>query len=225
MRMTGKIGGYDPGGNGRHGVATLAVADGKPVKLTFDTVRTVDAALQWLTSEGTPLAVGIDTLTVLSTGESGLRPADRWLRTQYRQARLSVTSPNSLRGAMALNGLALMICLRAACNSILISETHPKVLYFELMKSKRRHNYRKHRIGMNRSLLRWIGLAAATRNDHEWDAVISCFAVFQGMSGRWPADLHRLPTAPGESLVEPSGPSHYYWPLSPNQPLQQTGRA
>ena len=221
MTITGKIVGYDPGGNDNHGVAALIVDDGKPVRLSFATVRNAQAALHWFTLEGIPLAAGIDTLTVLSTEDSGWRPADRWLRGQYARVKNSVVNPNYLQGSMALNGLAVMVSLRSVCSNVLISEPHPKVLYFRL--SGLQYNYQINQIDMNKDLYKWIGLAANTANDHEWDAGVSCFAVLEGMSGRWPTDLHQLPTMGGETLVQPGGPSHYFWPPSPNQALQQTG--
>lgn len=210
MPINGKIVGYDPGGNDRHGVAALLVVDDQPVQLSFNTVRNAEAALHWFTLEGMPLAAGIDTLTVLSTGDSGWRPADRWLRGQYAGVRNSVVNPNYLQGSMALNGLAVMVSLRGVCNSVLISETHPKVLYFRL--SGIQYDYEANQNAMNAHLTQWLGLGANTANDHEWDAAISCFAVLEGLAGRWPTDLHQLPTVPGESLVQPGGPSHYYWP-------------
>jgi hypothetical protein len=223
MAVTGKITGYDPGGNDHHGVAALVVDNGRPVSLSFTTVRNAEAALRWFTAEGAPLAAGIDTLTVLSTGDSGWRPADRWLRQRYQQVQDSVVNPNYLQGAMALNGLAVMVSLRSASKSILISETHPKVLYFHL--SGVRYAYAANQATMNVQLTPWVGLPANTANDHEWDAVVSCYAVLEGMLGRWPTDLHQLPPVNGESFVQPGGPSHYYWPSSANQPLQQTGPA
>jgi hypothetical protein len=209
MPITGKIVGYDPGGNDHHGVAALIVDDGRPVDLSFTTVRNAQAAFQWFTAEGIPLAAGIDTLTVLSTGDSGWRPADRWLHQQYQQVQNSVVNPNYLQGAMTLNGLAVMMSLRGAGKSILVSETHPKVLYFHL--SGIPYAYAANQTVMNAHLTQWIGLQADTTNDHEWDAAVSCFAVLEGMLGRWPTDLHHLPPANGESLVQPGGPSYYYW--------------
>ena len=210
MSITGKIVGYDPGGNDNHGVAALVVENGQPVELSFATVRTAQAALDWFTIGEMPLAVGVDALTVLSMGESGWRAADLWLRSEYPQVRNSVVSPNNLRGAMALNGLSVTYSLRGMCKSILISETHPKVLCFRITGGK--YNYQRNQTAMNALLTEWIGLPTSTTNEHEWDAAVSCFAVLEGMSGRWPTDLHQLPTVAGEMLVQLGGPSHYYWP-------------
>jgi hypothetical protein len=215
MPITGKIIGYDPGGKDKHGVAALIVDSGRPVQLTFATVRNARAALDWFTIGEMPLAAGIDTLTVLSMGDGGWRRADRWLRGKYPQVRNSVVNANHLQGSMALNGLAVMISLRGVTKNVLVSETHPKVLYYHLSGIK--HNYQANQVAMNAQLTQWIGLATNTANDNEWDAVVSCFAVLNGISGRWPTDLHLLPTMVGEKLVHPGGASHYFWPLSPNQ--------
>ena len=210
MPLTGKIVGYDPGGNGKHGVASLIVDNGRPVQLSFTTVRNAQAALDWFIIGEIPIAVGIDTLTVLSMGDSGWRPADLWLRGKYPQVQNSVVNPNYLQGAMSLNGLAVMVSLRAVSEGILISETHPKVLYYRL--SGIQYNYQINQVAMNEHLSQWIGLTTNTTNDHEWDAAVSCFAVREGISRRWTTDLHQLPTVAGEELVQIGGPSNYYWP-------------
>lgn len=210
MALTGKIVGYDPGGNGNHGVASLIVDDGCPIKLSFTTVRNAQAALDWFAIGEIPVAAGIDTLTVLSMGDSGWRPADLWLRGNYPQVQNSVVNPNYLQGAMSLNGLAVMASLRSLSESILISETHPKVLYYHLTGIQ--HNYRINQQLMNDQLSQWIGLSITTGTEHEWDAAVSCFAVFEGVSRRWPNDLHRLPSVADDEFVNMGGPSHFYWP-------------
>jgi len=48
------------------------------------------------------VAAGIDTLTVLSMGNSGWRAADRWLREQYPHVQNSVVNPNYLHYASAV---------------------------------------------------------------------------------------------------------------------------
>jgi len=210
MPLSGKIVGYDPGGNDNHGVASLIVDNGRSIKLSFTTVRNAQAALNWFAIGEIPIAAGIDTLTFLSMGDSGWRPADVWLRGKYPQVQNSVVNPNYLQGAMSLNGLAVMVSLRSMSEGILISETHPKVLYYHL--SGIQYNYRMNQEVMNEHLSQWIGLSTKTANDHEWDAAISCFAVLEGISRRWTTDLHQFPTIADEVLVHLGGPSHYYWP-------------
>ena len=156
------------------------------------------------------LSIGIDTLTMLSTGDSGWRPADRWLRAQYPDVRNSVVNPNYLKGSMALSGLAVSHELRNEFTDIAIIETHPKVLYFELC--GRRYSYEDDQLRMNRDLGTRLALTTNTKTDHEWDAAISAFAAFQSPTKRWTYGLHALPIANGESLVPIAGDTHFYWP-------------
>ena len=58
MSIKGKIVGYDPGGNDKHGVAALIVDNGRPVQLSFKTVRNAQAAFDWFTIGEIPLAAG-----------------------------------------------------------------------------------------------------------------------------------------------------------------------
>lgn len=215
MTLTGRIVGYDPGGNGKHGVASLIVENGRPIELSFATVRNAQTALDWFGIGEIPVAAGIDTLTVLSMGDSGWRPADVWLRVNYPQVQNSVVNPNYLQGAMSLNGLAVMVSLRSLSEDILISETHPKVLYYHLTGIQ--YNYRTNQELMNEQLSQWIGLSINTEKDHEWDALVSCFAVYKGLSRRWTTDLHQLPPIADEVLVHIGGASHFYWPQLRNQ--------
>jgi phage antirepressor YoqD-like protein len=106
-----------------------------------------------------------------------------------------------------------MISLRNVCKKILISETNARALYRFLR--GRKYNYAADQVSMNIELAKWLGLPKSktnTKSDHEWDAGLSCYAVLQGMLKRWRIDLHKLPTAVGETLVQPGGPSYYYWP-------------
>lgn len=82
--MTGTVIGYDPGGNGKHGVARAKVEDGRIVCVITETLNTVEEVLGSICKIEQPLlGIGIDTLTCWATGPSGWRPADRWLRERY----------------------------------------------------------------------------------------------------------------------------------------------
>lgn len=50
----GVIAGYDPGGNGRHGLAALSVRDGVPVKMVTETLHTAEDVF----STGKPRCAG-----------------------------------------------------------------------------------------------------------------------------------------------------------------------
>ena len=47
-------------------------------------------------------------------------------------------------------------------------------------------------------------------NEHEWDAFISTWATWQGLSGNWTADL--VPELGGTQLLFPVGRVSYHWP-------------
>lgn len=207
--MTGAVLGYDPGGNGRHGLARLDVVDGRPRRLEVSTHRTVEAVLQ-TTEAVRPLALGVDTLTCWGTGPSGWRPADRWLRLAYPAAARSVASPNSLYGSKSVGGMAVLLALRARDASVLVTETHPKVLYRALW--GRHYDYRAEARPMDRDLGARLGVDVRTQNDHEWDAAVSAFAALHALRDDWLRDLHRLPLDDGERLVEPCGPTRFVWP-------------
>ena len=207
--MTGTLIGYDPGGNGRHGLARLGVVDGEARRLDVSTCTTVEAVLQVVEGEE-PLGVGVDTLTCWGTGRSGWRPADRWMRRRYPAAARSVAAPNSLYGSMSLGGMAVLLALRACDPEVPITETHPKVLYRALW--GRHYDYAAEARAMDADLGAQLGLDVRTRNDHEWDAALSAFAILRALRRDWTRDLHRLATEDGERLVAPCGPTSYAWP-------------
>lgn len=207
--MTRTFVGYDPGGNGSHGLATLAVTGGRPSALRVETLPNVEAVSRRVEAVGDLTGVGVDTLTCWSTGPGGWRPADRWLRAAYPEVRPSVASPNALYGSMSVSGMAVLVALRQRRPDLLVTETHPKVLRWAVW--GRRHRYDEAR-EMDADLSALVGLPVRTANDHEWDAAVSAHAARCAFRGAWAHDLHQLPTAEGERLVAPCGPTRYAWP-------------
>jgi Protein of unknown function (DUF429) len=210
--LSGLIIGYDPGGNGAHGVAELWIEEGKATSLSTQTMATTEDVIVFLEKRPSIAALGVDTLTCWSTGRSAWRPADRWLRQQqrYKPVRASIVSPNSLSGSMGLNGMATLIAVRVRRPEILITETHPKVLYYHL--SGQRYDYEHCKTAMDATLAAALGVTVTPATEHEWDAALSAFAALEGVEQRWPNDLHRLATETGERLVSPCGITHYFWP-------------
>ena len=202
--------GYDPGGNDKHGVAVLSVEAEKPVSITTSTLSSVEAAIRWFSNSGKPLGIGVDTLTCWSTGPSGWRPADRWLKDQYPEVKGSVASPNSLYGSMSVNGMAVLLALRDVAPEITITETHPKVLHWHMM--RRPYSFESSQVTMTEALASEFGLPFSCTSDHEWDAALSALVAFRGVSGKWQRDLHTLPITSGERLVMPCGVTKYFWP-------------
>lgn len=209
--MTDTVVGYDPGGNGRHGLAQATLRGGDIVSVTTKTVTNVEDVVASLLKIEEPLGLGIDTLTCWSTGDSGWRPADCWLRGRYREVRPAIVAPNALFGAMSVNGMALLVAVREAFPHIFVTETHPKVLYYALFNQRYDYNDPNTSV-MNTRLSRLLAADVAPRNEHEWDAAISILPVVRGLQRRWRRDLHALPTTSGERLVQPCGRTAYMWP-------------
>ncbi|WP_420456040.1 hypothetical protein [Rubrivirga sp.] len=207
--MTGTVLGYDPGGNGKHGVARLTVAAGEPRTLDVATMGTVEDVVRLVEAEA-PLAVGADTLTCWSTGPSGWRPADRWLRAAYPASQRSVASPNSLYGSMSLGGMAVLLAARSRDADVPITEAHPKALYRAFW--HRHYDYAVEARSMDADLGAVLGVEVRTGTDHEWDAAVAALAALHLLRDDWPRDLHALPTADGERLVAPCGPTRFVWP-------------
>ena len=208
--LTGLVIGYDPGGNGAHGVAELQIEDGKAANVSTWTMETTEDVVAFLENRPSMAALGVDTLTCWSTGKSAWRPADRWLRHQYKAVRNSIVTPNSLFGAMGLNGMATLVAVRLKHPDALITETHPKVLYYHL--SGEKYDYKTRKAEMDANLAEKLGVTVTPATEHEWDAAVSAFAALQGLTGRWIINLHGLATDNAERLISPCGVTHYYWP-------------
>lgn len=208
--MTGTVLGYDPGGDGAHGVAVLQFDENQATALATSTLESVEDVISTLECLPALAALGVDTLTCWGTGRGGWRPADRWLRDRYPAVRNSVMSPNSLFGSMGLNGMGALIAARHKFRDVLITETHPKVLYWHL--SSKKHEYLASKAEMDDVLSRRLNVPVATANEHEWDAALSVLAALNGLLRYWTQDLHALPISEGERLITPCGETHYFWP-------------
>ena len=210
MSFSGIILGYDPGGNGNHGVAACRFETGIPLEIEISTCESVEDVLSFAEAVENLKAIGIDTLTCWGAGQSGWRPADLILRQHYKSIIHSVTSPNSLAGSMGLNGMSVLIGLRHRDSALVISETHPKVLYFALTGTK--YDYVNRHAEMDRLLSSWLNIEVKTKNDHEWDAVVSILAALKGLNGDWHTDLHAISAVGDGRLIRPCGDSNYWWP-------------
>lgn len=195
--------GFDPGGGSTFGVAALSGS-----AVTASTVSSVREAVDWAIAQSggrDVTAAGVDTLLHWSTHPGGWRPADRYLRATYPNARGSVLSPNGLYGSMAIGGMALAMKLRSRWPRIILNETHPKVLFSALTGNR----YQKTAIA---SAVEWFFSytkldATGPLNEHEFDAVMSAWATQAGLWGGWAdlvgADVH---------LLFPVRPVKYLWP-------------
>jgi hypothetical protein len=208
--LQGTILGYDPGGNKLHGVAVIAVSDGVVTKVNTLCCKTAEDVLQLADGIEDLIGVGVDTLSCWSTGQSGWRSADLWLRKKYDSIRKSIVSPNGLYGSMCLNGMSVLISLRQKKKSIPITETHPKVLFWALTRQK--YDYEKNALGMDAKLSEWLDAKVCTSTDHEWDAAVSGYASINGIAGIWTHDLLKELELGQARIVSPCGPVNYWWP-------------
>ena len=208
--FSGVIAGYDPGGNNNHGLALLDYHDGLCKTSHFQTYQNAEDVISSILSLNRLDALGIDTLAAWSTGPSGWRPADRWLRSQYRLCLHSIVSPNGLYGSMGINGMSVLLEVRRAYPHVQITEAHPKVLYWALTGKK--YAYDQTSQIMDQELSSLIGANVRTHTDHEWDAIASALAAYKGMLGAWKHDLFQEPMADDERLIYPAGHVNYWWP-------------
>jgi hypothetical protein len=208
--LCGVVIGYDPGGNGAHGMAELHFQDAEATTLTTRVLQTTEDVISTLEDLPSLAALGVDTLTCSGTGVGGWRPADRWLRERYKAVQNSVMTPNGLFGSMGLNGMAVLIAARQIFPEVVITETHPKVLYWHL--SGKKYEYQTSKGVMDGVLTSALGISVEPATEQEWDTAVSAFAALSGFLRTWIHDLHALPLKRGERLITPCGGTHYFWP-------------
>ncbi|MBS3908231.1 MAG: hypothetical protein KGZ93_01140 [Actinobacteria bacterium] len=220
-QINASIVGYDPGGNNTNGLAILKIEKSKPMDIRIETTKNSEAVICKILKNENIIGLGVDTLSCWSTGNSGWRPADKWLRNKYPMVQKSVMTPNKLSGAMGINGMSVLIEVAKNLNDIFLVETHPKVLYYALTQKK--HDYANDSEAMDRFMSDKLGIKIKTSNEHEWDAVISAYTLLMGVTGAWKLDLHKLQIRENERIVKPCGKTYYYWPVElESKPLPYT---
>ena len=131
----------------------------------------------------------------------------------------SVMRPNSIRGSMIANGIAVARLLRGKYPGINVTETHPTVVDYHLSGYGVR-TWAVSSATMSADLLAMLGAPALTvvgnvaaSGGHAWAALLSAVAAWYGHTGVWTTDLHAIPAGPGVSIVDAIGGTHYYWPV------------
>ncbi len=201
--------GADPGGANAFGVALLR-ADG-----TFESevVSCADDAIKWLCRKAvTVLAAGIDAPLWWSSGNSGDRAADQYLRQQFKISGGTVQAANSLRGAVLIQGALLAMALRREWPELRITEAHPKALLKALWPNQSKSDRRWEKIA-KRFRLEGPEPDDDERNDKR-DALLAAVAAREGSTGAWPQDLALCERLKGEQdpADVPWRPVHYWWP-------------
>jgi len=191
--------GADPGGRGNFGIAILT-DDGQSRASCVDHA---DQAVAFVREhiDGTPSGLGVDAPLWWSSGHSGDRQADLWLRQQYKLSYGQVQGANSLRGAALVQGAMFVQRMREAYPALPATESHPKALLSALTQ------------GDWEAFARRFGLKLADGLDHERDALIAAVSASEGFEGRWPRDLsaERL-SCEQDPQSYWLAPIHYFWP-------------
>ena len=190
--------GADPGGKSCFGLAILA-SDGTAFTCT---VNCADEAIAVVKEhvKVQPSGIGVDAPLWWSSGTSGDRIADQWLRKTFGLSGGEVQAANSLRGAALVQGAMFVQRIRELFPRVPVTETHPKAI----LKA----------FGINmKSFSQRFSVVFNTENEHSRDAVISAVAAREGFSGRWKRDLAAV-RHPSEQDTQHFwlAPIHYYWP-------------
>ena len=206
MTSTTLLFGYDPGGDGKHGLCVARLEEKKIRQLKLCCLKTGEEVLNCIQKycskypEKLRVILAVDTLTCWSLGKGGQRPADELLRDNYIRVASSVIPQNSLYSAMTVNGMAVILKFQEKCkgHDLTICETHPKVLYHALTKEK--YDFQGNRDCMTCWLKKQFKEALEKKdleslcdikNDHEFDAALSLLAAWKHAIGEWTTDLHQ----------------------------------
>lgn len=200
MTARGKVWvGADPGGKGNFGIAILA--DGSDPECSC--VDCADEAIAFVRGhlDRSPTGVGVDAPLWWSSGQSGDRLADQWLRKRYRLSGGEVQAANSLRGAALTQAAMFVQRVRESFPAVPVTESHPKALLKATAEN------------------RWEVFAARfcvnaiPANEHARDAIVAAVAAREGFEGRWTHDLGATRLAGEQNpLSYWLAPVHYYWP-------------
>jgi hypothetical protein len=114
--------GVDPGGKDAFGLAILK-DDGR-----FSTycLSCADEAIRYIRER--PAGIGIDAPMWWSSGPSGDRLADQWIRKRHKIHAGTVQAANSLRGAALVQGVLFAERARQLFPAVPITESHPKAV-------------------------------------------------------------------------------------------------
>jgi predicted nuclease with RNAse H fold len=191
--------GADPGGEGHFGIAVLKEGDLPQTSSVDCADEAVALVLGHL--KQTPAGIGVDAPLWWSSGRSGARQADQWLRQRYGLTSGTVQAANSLRGAALTQGAMFVYRMREVYPTVPVTESHPKAL----LKALTRGDWA---VFASR-----FGVKVAAANDHERDALIAAISAREGFQDRWHNDLStkRLP-AEQDPRSYWLAPVHYFWP-------------
>ena len=200
--------GADPGGKGKFGLAILSSKN----KAETTIVNCVDEAINFIREallDQAPAGIGVDAPLWWSSGPSGGRKVDQWLRTKYQLRGEHVQQVNSLRGAALTQALMFVQRMRELYPEVQVTECHPKALL------------RSGIFGAGNNLSEaWERFkdifslcVPKTLDEDKRDALICAVCAREGFQRRWKTDLS---LKRNQNEQDPSSywlaPVHYYWP-------------
>ena len=194
--------GADPGGEGKFGVAVLHSETNAVTVVTDSADGAVDFVRR--TMKGPPSGIGVDAPLWWSSGPTGIRHADRWIRERHGLAPKNVQAVNSMWGAVLAQGMLFVARMREAFPGIPVTEAHPKAVLAALSEEERRHHF-----GVYAQLL-----TNEKASEDRRDAIIAALAAREGFEGRW---THDLSAERDRSEQDPQAhwlaPVRYFWPV------------
>ena len=137
-----------------------------------------------------------------------MRPCDLQLRAKYRAMKNSIVPPNSLRGAMAIDGMALAFQLRQKWPELVVNETHPKVLLYARWDPR----YDPRDPKTVQAAIQWFVnqgdyTELKIEGEHQLDAALSAWTTREGLAKGW-VDI----IGNAGDLIFPVGEVRYLWP-------------
>ena len=204
--------GYDPGGDGKHGVAAVRIAENGALaeEPSTECVRDAAEVRDWLRSQPAPRALGIDTLLAWTpTGGSRRKPrrksgraCDIALSRKYSENSNSVIAQNSLRSAMTINGA--IVAMEARRLGLPLVESHPKLLMLAA----------RHTDPEMQGLCAIYDRLCLRPTDHEADAVVAAWCASRRIHQKWQTNLYEIDEGCENSgdLLFPAGAAVYPWP-------------
>lgn len=202
--------GFDPGGT--FGVAKISGSGDFECKISRSIAETCAFV------EPDARGLGIDSILWWTRRQGGSRHADDIVRrTCIRMGGSSgtVSSINSLQGAMFVPAYLIIGELRRRMPNLLVTEAHPKAILRALGLPIWRPKDSDSSITDGwAEISRYFRIQGAPpETEHERDAIIAAVCAREGAEARWTTDLAcNKPDDEVELDTILGGPVHYYWP-------------
>lgn len=233
-RITGQVLGHSER-EALSAIAVLTIEAGKAVGIEFRMFFSPHQIVGAISEGPRPLGIGSAEWLAVGAGREGWRAADYWINDApfHRKCEYDefpfYWGPSQGECRSSLAAISLVTLLRRRWPDLPVTETLPQECYTHLVQTPELHSPRV-RIQILAIL---FGLdLPADLSEGEWEAAMAAYAMWQGLSGDWPIDLHRLtrratecrsstaeydqmywqPALSWENLIFPAGPVSYFWP-------------